>query len=201
MPGSLFVSCACNKDQAAFIFDILALWASQVVELNQRSNVSHYYKTITLEEPRGVKFKSIGSNANAALGGSYAGIIVDEVAFHRSPKLTLALRSGLASAPADRRLFLQASTVPMEKEHWWYDELEHFADKKSTKSHYAFVKMADARRDDPSKEETWKKSNPSYGTLVQKDSFVSEWETCKISETKRFGFMGYRLQHGHWCGC
>ena len=190
VPGSLVVSAACNREQASFIFDILALWCATVVDLNQRSHVSHYYRTIELED--GIKYKAIAANARAALGGQYSAVICDEVGFWKDNSLQLALRSGMASTPPDRRLFLQASTVPNLPEHFFFDELDYFKNRKATKTHYALVKITNPKTDPPDVEETWIKSNPSYGVLVHKESFVSEYESARLFPQRLQGFCAYR---------
>ena len=190
VPGSLMVSAACNREQASFIFDILALWCSTVIDLNQRAHVSHYYRTIELEN--GIKYKAIAANARAALGGQYSAVICDEVGFWKDNSLQLALRSGMASTPPDRRLFLQASTVPNLADHFFFNELEYFKDRKSTATHYALVKITNPKTDPPDAEETWIKSNPSYGILVNKESFVSEYESARLFPQRLQGFCAYR---------
>ena len=190
VPGSLMVSAACNREQASFIFDILALWCATVIELNQRAHVSHYYRTIELED--GIKYKAIAANARAALGGQYSAVICDEVGFWKDNSLQLALRSGMASTPPDRRLFLQASTVPNLPEHFFFDELDYFKTRKETNTHYALVKITNPKTDQPDEEETWIKSNPSYGVLVHKESFVSEYESARLFPQRLQGFCAYR---------
>ena len=190
VPGSLMVSAACNREQASFIFDILALWCATVITLNQRSHVSHYYRTIELED--GIKYKAIAANARAALGGQYSAVICDEVGFWKDNSLQLALRSGMASTPPDRRLFLQASTVPNLAEHFFFDELDYFKNRKSTKTHYALVKITNPKIDLPEDEQTWIKSNPSYGVLVHKESFASELEAARMFPQRYQGFCAYR---------
>ena len=65
-------------------------------------------------------------------------------------------------------------------------------DKRETKTHYALVKITDPKKDPPNSEETWKKSNPSYGVLVNKESFVSEYESAKLFPQRLLGFVAYR---------
>lgn len=190
VPGSLMVSAACNREQASFIFDILALWCSTVIDLNHRSHVSHYYRTIELGN--GIKYKAIAANARAALGGQYSAVICDEVGFWKDNSLQLALRSGMASTPPNKRLFLQASTVPNLPEHFFFDELDYFKNRKSTKTHYALVNITNPKTDPPDSEKTWIKSNPSYGVLVHKESFVSEYEAAKMFPQRLQGFCAYR---------
>ena len=113
------VSCGANKEQAAIIFDILKLWCSTVIDFAQRSHIDNYHKTIELNYPLGVRYKAIPASAEGALGGQYSVVICDEVGFWKKNDLQLALRSGMASTPPDRRLFLQASTCPKVSDHFF----------------------------------------------------------------------------------
>ena len=190
VPGSLMVSSACNRDQASIIFDILALWCATVIELNEASDVNHYHRIIELGH--GSKYKAISASARAALGGQYSVVICDEVGYWRDNKLQLALRSGMASTPPDKRLFLQASTVPDSPTHFFFEELQYFAEQRSSPTHYALVKMTNPKIDPPNAEKTWKKSNPSYGVLVNKESFIDEYISAKNFPQRMQGFVAYR---------
>lgn len=191
-PGSLMVSAATNKEQAALTYDIIALWCATVIELYEASEVTHYHKTIDILTSEGTRYKAISSGSRQALGGNYAAIFCDEQGFARDNRLTSALRSGMASTPPDKRLFLQASTCPEDRNHFFYEELQYFADNKTNPRHYALVCMADPRVDPPNAERTWKKSNPSYGVLVHRESFVEEWSSAKSFPQRRQGFCAYR---------
>ena len=190
--GGLFVSAASNKDQAAIIFDILKLWCSTVIDLDQRCRVNNYHRFIDITDIPGVRYKAIPASAVGALGGQYSAVICDEVGFWKSNELQLALRSGMASTPPEKRLFLQASTVPNIPEHFFFDELKYFADKQETENHYALVKITDPRNDKPDDETTWIKANPSYGVLVNKESFQSEYQAAKMFPQRLQGFISYR---------
>ena len=191
-PGSLLVSAANNKEQASLVWEILATWCSTVIELNEASEPNHFFRTIDVLTSKGTKFKSLASGAKQALGGNYAVIFCDEVGFFRDNKLPSALRSGMGSTPASKRLFLQASTVPEDRTHFFFDEVSYFAERKDSPRHYALVAMADPRFDAPEQESTWRKSNPSYGKLIHKESFVEEWESSKDFPQRRQGFCAYR---------
>ena len=191
-PGSLMVSAACNKEQAGLIFDLICLWCSTVIELDEASEITHYHKAINVLTSKGTKFKSISANARSALGGQYSAVICDETSFWRDNKLQLALRHGMASTPPSHRLFLQASTVPDQENHFFYDELRYFAKNKHAPNHYALVCMTDPRKDPPNSEKTWKKSNPSYGVLVHRESFVDEYRSAKNFPARMSGFVSYR---------
>ena len=192
VPGSLMVSAACNRDQASFIFDILSLWCSTVIDLHEKSDVTHYHRTIDILDSPGTRYKAIAANARAALGGQYSAVICDEIGFWKDNKLQLALRSGMASTPPDKRLFLQASTVPDQPEHFFFSELDYFSKHQYSPTHYALVMMTNPKVDPPNSEETWRKSNPSYGVLVHKESFESELESAQMFPQRLQGFVAYR---------
>ena len=190
--GGLFVSVANQKEQAAIIFDILKLWCSTVIDLDDRCHVSKFYKLIEITDIPGVRYKAMPSSAKGALGGQYSAVICDEIGHWKSNELQLALRSGMASTPPDRRIFLQASTCPNVPEHFLFEELRYFFENRKSATHYALVRITNPKVDPPDSEETWKKSNPSYGVLVNKESFVSEYESAKMFPSRLQGFMSYR---------
>ena len=192
VPGSLMVSCATCKEQAEFVFDIIALWCATVIELDEASDVSHYHKSIKILSSRGSKFKAISSGARQALGGQYAAVLCDEIGHWKKNDLQTALRSGMASTPPDKRLFLQASTCPENQDHWFFDELRYFLNHKESPDHYALVMLTDPTKDHPSKEETWIKSNPSYGKLIHKESFESEYRMASALPFRLQKFVAYR---------
>ena len=199
LPGSLLVSCALNKDQASIIFSYLMTWCSLVKDLFEDSEVNVYDRSISRASIIGVTYKAIPSSASTALGGNYAVILCDEIGHWKKNDLQLALRSGLSSTPKDRRLFLQASTVPKDETHFFWDELKFFLENRDTPQHYAYVRVTNPKLDDPTKLSTWKKANPSYPVLVDKDSFVEELEGAKRFPQRFLGFVAYRCnaQIGH----
>ena len=192
VPGSLMASTGKNKDQACLVYNNLKIWCATVVELNEDSDDGKYHKTIEVLSSPGTMYKALSSSPTAALGGQYSVVVCDEVGFWKNNKLQLALRSGMSSTPKDRRLFLQSSTVPDVPEHFFFDELIYFADKQTSPTHYALVMMTDRKKDDPSKESTWKKANPSYGVLLHKESFLDEYESAKNFPKRMEGFLSFR---------
>lgn len=189
--GSLFVSCAFNRDQARIIFNTIKLWCSTVQDLASDSTVKDFDGEVHRSSIQGVRYKAITSSPYSALGGNYAVVICDEVGFWRDNQLQVAIRHGMKSTPRDRRLFLQASTVPNIEQHFFWDEISYFSSKRDTATHYAYVAMTSAKDDDPSDEETWKKANPSYGYLVHKADFEDEWESVKMFPQRRRAFLAY----------
>ena len=139
----------------------------------------------------GTTYAAVPASARAALGGNYAAVVCDEVGFWRSNDLMTALREGLASIPRDRRLFISASTVPAEKEHFFFEMIAAALTRGHTPDNYSFIAMAEPK-DDPSLESTWKKANPSYGYLVYKESFEESWRQAEMFPQRRNAFRAYR---------
>ena len=131
------------------------------------------------------------ASARSALGGNYAAVTCDEVGFWRSNDLMTALREGLASIPRDRRLFLSASTVPAEREHFFFEMIGAALTRGHTQDNYSYIAMADPK-DDPSLESTWLKANPSYGYLVYKESFQESWRQAELFPQRANAFRAYR---------
>ena len=192
LPGSLFVSAANNKEQAAIIYRVIKTFCSTVVDLWQDCKISDYHKTIEVISSPGTMYKAIPADPDSALGGCYAGAICDEVSYWSSNEVVAAIRSGMGSTPRSRRFMIQTSTVPLTAEHFFNDELKFFAKRQSTPTHYALVKITDPKRHNPKHERTWKMSNPSYGVLIHKESFTSELETTKVSPQHFPKFCTYR---------
>ena len=136
--GSLFVSCAFNRDQARIIFNTIRLWCSTVLDLATDSIVRNFDGEVHRKSIEGVRYKAITSSPYSALGGNYAVVICDEVGHWRDNQLQVAIRHGMKSTPRDRRLFLQASTVPNLEEHFFWDEVSYFI-KATNHSHSRIV--------------------------------------------------------------
>ena len=192
IPGSRFVSAACNKDQARLVFNLLHGWCVQVAELGENANIKQFLGEIEILNSPGTIYAAIPASAKAALGGNYSAIFCDECGFWKSNDLMTALREGLASIPRDRRLFLSASTVPAEREHFFFEMIASALERGHTQDNYSYIAMAEPK-DDPSLESTWLKGNPSYGNLIYKESFEESWRQAVNMPQRRNSFRAYRL--------
>ena len=101
-----------SHHQARIIFNTIRLWCSTVLDLATDSIVRNFDGEVHRKSIEGVRYKAITSSPYSALGGNYAVVICDEVGHWRDNQLQVAIRHGMKSTPRDRRLFLQASTVP-----------------------------------------------------------------------------------------
>lgn len=171
------VACANSRDQAKIIFNTAADFVSKSKLLSKRLKV--YKNSIYNPKTRSV-FKVISREANTALGMNCSLVIFDELLAAPDD----ALYNSMVTSMGARKqpLMLSISTAGFSKTSFLYQLVEHGerVNAGQTIDDTFFARIYGLKEnDDWTKEDTWKKCNPSLGHTISMDFFRTEFNRAK----------------------
>ena len=175
--GAEVYSAAGDRAQAGIVFDL----ARQMC-LNDKvvsSNCKIFKNSIT-HERSGSFYKAISADASTKHGFNASGIIFDELHVQPNRDLwdTLTTSTGARKQP----LTIAITTAGYDKNSicWEVHEYARKVEKGIIKDESFLTCIYAADEDDDfTKEETWKKANPGFGTIVKKEYLAKEAEKAQ----------------------
>jgi len=175
--GAEVYSAAGDRAQAGIVFDL----ARQMC-LNDKiisSNCKIFKNSITFDK-HGSFYKAISADASTKHGFNASGIIFDELHVQPNRDLwdTLTTSTGARKQP----LTIAITTAGYNKNSICWEVHEYATKvKKGIVKDEGFLTCIYAADvdDDFTKEETWKKANPGYGTIVKKEYLAKEAEKAE----------------------
>ena len=175
--GAEVISAAADRQQAGIVFDIAKNQVLNNKELSKRGKV--FRNSITLEKKNSY-YIAISADANTKHGFNCSAIIFDELHAQQNRELfdVLTTSTGARKQP----LTICITTAGYDKESICY-EVHDYAQKVISgaikdESFLGVIFAAD-KEDDWTKEETWKKANPAFGSIIKKDYFVQQFNKAK----------------------
>ena len=175
--GAEIYSAAADRGQAGIVFEIAKQMILQNPELEKRAKV---YRNSIVNPSKGSFYKAISSDSKTKHGFNSSCVIIDEA--HCLPNRdlydTLVTSTGARKEP----LVISITTAGYDKNSICW-ELHDYAikvrDKIIVDEHFLPLIYAADAEDDFTLEETWKKANPGYGTIIKKEYLERE---CKKAQ-------------------
>lgn len=170
--GAEVYSCAGDRQQAKIVFDI-----AKGMALNDpgiKANCKLFVNSIVHEKSNSF-YKAISAEASSAHGFNASGIIFDELHVQPNRDLwdTLTTSTGARKSP----ITIAITTAGYDKNSICW-EVHEYALKIKTGAledeSFLSCIYAAGTDDDFTKEETWKKANPGYGSIVKKEYLEKE---------------------------
>ena len=188
-PGAEVISAAADRNQARIVFDVALGMVEQNRELKNRLKCRQHaihYKTSF--------YKSISAEANTKHGFNCHGVIFDELHAQKDGELWRVLSTSMGSR--NQPMMLAITTAGHDTSSICY-EVHDYAMKVKDGSvdDPAFLPVIYAadKGDDWTKEETWKKANPGYGSICMKDYFEQEVRKCQHNPREVNTFLRLHL--------
>lgn len=193
-PGAEVYSAACDKEQAAIVFEI----AKKMVETSTKlAKLTESYRRSIVVPSTGSSYKVLSADVPTKHGINPHGIIFDEL--HAQPNREL--WDTLTTAPGARRqpLTVAITTAGYDKNSICW-EIHEYAQKVlegtiRDDSFYAVIFAAD-KDDDWKDPKTWRKANPNFGVTVKKE-FLKE-QLKKALESPAYQNTFRRLFLNQW---
>ena len=195
-PGAEIYSAAGDRDQARIIFDIARGMVEQSPELSKRCKP--WQHSITKKGSLS-SYKVISAEAGTKHGFNAHGILFDEL--HTQPNREL--WDVLTTSVGSRRqpITFAITTAGYDKESICY-EIHEYATKVRDgvieDNSFLPVIYSAEMDSDIYDQETWKKANPGYGTIVKSD-YIQE-QVLKIKNQPSFESTFRRLHLNQWVG-
>ena len=192
--GAEVISAAADRNQANIVFSIAKQMVLNNKELSSRARV--YRNAISLED-KGSYYKSISSESSTAHGMNLSCAIFDEIHAQRDRELWDVVNT--STAARSQPLVIGITTAGFDKQSICY-ELNQYA-----------LKVRDGIIDDPtflpviyraepnddySSEDTWKKANPSFNSIIKKDYLAQQYK--KALNTPSYFNTFLRLHLNVW---
>jgi phage terminase large subunit-like protein len=169
-PSARVAICAADKYQGRVIFDD----CRRMVELNPiLSKICTTYKNLILG-PNDSSIEVLSADVKSKHGPKFSAVIMDEI--HSFPGYGRDMYDVLAPSVVNREnpLVLTLTTAGQNTVHFWHElrerSLAKMANPSTDPAFHGVVFAADPS-DDIFDETTWKKANPSYGTILNKRYF------------------------------
>lgn len=193
--GVNIICAAADRNQAGIIFnDLASVMVHQNKQLNARAEV--FRNSIVYS---GRAFKVISSEAKTKHGFIPHSIIIDEVHAHPNKELIDTLRTGVVGR--DEPIVFYLTTAGYDTTSVAYELYDYAKKVKSgeiiDESFLPILYEADKDLD-IFEENTWRKANPGFGTMVKRHYFIEE--TNKIKNQPSYESTFRRLHLNQWVG-
>ena len=194
--GAEVVSCAASRQQANIVFSIAKQMCINSKELNRRAKV--FRNAITLES-NGSYYKSISADSHTAHGMNLSCAIFDELHAQKERELWDVVNT--STGARKQPLVIAITTAGFDKNSICY-ELSQYATKVrdgiiKDETFLPVLYRAEIE-DDWKSEETWKKANAGYGSIIKKEYFKQQFN--KALNTPSFINTFKRLHLNLWTG-
>jgi phage terminase large subunit-like protein len=192
--GAEIYSAAADTGQAKIVFDIAKQMVAQNPELSKRAKI---YQNSIVNPAKGNFYKAISSDSKTKHGFNSSTIIIDELHTQPNRELwdTLTTSTGARREP----LTVAISTAGYDKNSiCWevHDYATKVRDKIIKDETFLPILYAADEGDDFTLEETWKKANPGYGTIIKKEYL--EKEAARAKEIPSYTNSFKRLHLNQW---
>jgi len=190
--GTEIYSAGADREQASLIYKEASSMVRANPALARRIRCKDSTKTLI---GRGRDFyRALSADANTKEGINASVVLADEL--HAWPGRQLYDALNYAGSARTNPLFLIITTAGDDLESICGEEYQRakrwLAGDYIDDSYFAFIAEA-ASEDDWTKEETWRKANPSYGITVPAAKFKADFIEAQDSPAKEAAFRRYRL--------
>ncbi len=193
-PGAEIYSAAADRDQASIIYNEAANMVDASPELKAVLKVRRSTKRIEYPDGRSI-YKALSADVPTKEGLNVHALLFDELHAQPNDDLWNVLRYG--GAARRQPMFWWISTAGEEDDTLlWHREWSYaraIQESRVVDISYLPCIYEITRDDDWTKEESWRKANPSYDYTLNKREFAEECERAKQSEADRIPFLRYRL--------
>jgi phage terminase large subunit-like protein len=188
-PGAQVVFAACDRDQASYGYSALRFFVEGDPELKARAMFYNSRRHCLITDNPGAKIDVLSSDAAKQFGANLSGIVVDELAMHKSRELWDAITTSTGSR--EQPLTLAITTPGWDREGPAFQLREHARQiSDGGDADPAFLGVVygtppDADWTDP---ESWLAASPSLGVTVQMSYYEEQFVSARAipAEQNRF---------------
>ena len=210
--GAEYYSAANDRDQAKLVFECCRMMIENNPKLNQYVEV---FKNSIVYNAKGSYYKAISRESSTKHGFNTSAFVFDEIHAMRSSDENLWQILETSTGSRKSPLGVAITTSGFDRNSYCYKLYDYAKKVKSgdviDHSFLPVIYEADPD-DDIMSEETWKKANPGYGTIIKKDYL--EREAIKAQTMPSYNAIFKRLHlniwtqshtqwlsHEQWAGC
>lgn len=178
-PGNEVVCAACDRDQASLVFEEVKKMAKTSKDLIRKVNIIDYRKMV-LAKGGSNRFRALSSDANANDGGNWNFRIVDEL--HRFTNVDMWNVLVQSGSKRLQPLLLSITTAGRDETGPWFSQRrlsESINDGTIINIRHLGVVYRALPEDDIDSPDTWRKANPSMGTLISEREFKDSLQQAR----------------------
>jgi phage terminase large subunit-like protein len=185
---------ACDKKQAAIVFDLAKAMVEASPNLSRRAKT---FKASIVVPSSASAYKVLSADVKTKHGLNAHGVVFDEL--HAQPNRDL--WDVLTTATGSRRqpLVVAITTAGFDRESICWEQHEHarqvLAGIIPDDEFFAYIRAAD-EKDDWTDPTVWRKANPNLGVSLKEDYVVAECQRAQIAPAYTNSFL--RLQLDRW---
>lgn len=186
------ISAGVDRDQARIVFDYAKDMAAASplasrIETKETKNRLIYPATRSW-------YQCVSKESEKLDGHSYSMVVIDELHRQKNEKMFQVLR--YSGKGRKSPLMVCITTAGVDRESICYKQYSYAKEilnsERVDTSFFSYIREA-SLDDDLDSVETWKKANPSWGTIIKEDEFRQAYESAKASTTDWNNFLRLRL--------
>ncbi len=184
---------AVDREQASIIYREAAAMVRASPELSRVLEVVESRKTIAMPA-RASFYRVLSADGFRAEGLNIHGLLFDELHAQKDRRLWDALRYG--GAAREQPLLVSITTAGYDRNSICYEQHKYakqvMQDETIDPTFFGYIAAA-SDEEDWTKEEAWRRANPSLGQTIKVDDFAADCAEAQLSNTKENSFKRYRL--------
>jgi phage terminase large subunit-like protein len=192
-PGAQVYSAAVNRDQAKVVWNVAKAMVERLPRFRQKTGVATHAHSITVENTASY-FQPLSRDARSLEGKNAHGVIVDELAAHKTREVfdVLKARTGSRSQPLTLIISTEGdNAVGVFAEQVSY--LQQILEGRHVDDSYFGIYYTIPKELDWTSEEAWRCANPNYGVSVFPQSLADACREAQKNPAAQSAFKTRRL--------
>lgn len=192
--GSQVFSCAADRQQAAIVYDEAAKMVRASPLLNARLRIVDSRRNISYPAKSSF-YRVVSSDAGRQHGLNPHYVIFDEVHTQKNTDLWTAMTTGFGARLQPLILAITTAGVPDESPLWWdlHEKARQIREGVIQDPGFLGIHFGAEPGDDYEDPKVWHKANPGLGTILDLESFRTDFLTAKTTPRLWNDWLRYRL--------
>lgn len=193
-PGAQVFSAAADRQQAGIVFDEAAKMTRASPLLNARLKIVDSRRNIAYPAKSSF-YRVVSSDAGRQHGLNPHGVIFDEVHTQKNTDLWTAMTTGFGARLQPLILAITTAGVPDESPLWWdlHEKARQIREGVIVDPGFLGIHFGADPNDDFEDPKVWHKANPGLGTILDLESFRTDFITAKTTPRLWNDWLRYRL--------
>jgi phage terminase large subunit-like protein len=192
--GSQVFSAAADRQQAGIVFDEAAKMVRASPLLNARLKIVDSRRNISYAAKSSF-YRVVSSDAGRQHGLNPHGVIFDEVHTQKNTNLWTAMTTGFGARLQPLILAITTAGVPDESPLWWdlHEKARQIREGVIVDPGFLGIHFGADPNDDFDDPKVWHKANPGLGSILDLESFRTDYITAKTTPRLWNDWLRYRL--------
>jgi len=192
--GSQVYSCAADRMQAAIVYDEASKMVRASPLLNSRLRIVDSRRNISYPSKSSF-YRVVSSDAGRQHGLNPHGVIFDEIHTQKNTDLWTAMTTGFGARLQPMILAITTAGVPDESPLWWdlHEKARQIREGVVEDPGFLGIHFGADPNDDFEDPRVWHKANPGLGSIIDFESFRTDFVTAKTTPRLWNDWLRYNL--------